>query len=94
MPQDRYRDLEHIIKTFTSEERPAAAHTEIPVPAYIIPRQDALLIQAVAHEMGMDAVQFAQLAPYLYARDNVSNGELLRKMLGRLIAAHAAGDNL
>lgn len=66
--------------------------TEIHVPAFTIHSKDALLVQAAAHELGMDVLDFIKLSPYLCARDHIPNGDALRRVLERLVATYSSKD--
>jgi hypothetical protein len=42
------------------------------IPEYCLPKQDLELIHRASEQMNMSLIEFIQLAPYLYARDLLS----------------------
>lgn len=57
------------------------AKSKVEIPGYFIPPQDIKIIEEVSQDMGVSLIEFAQLAPYLYARDyQARNLEISKKL--------------
>lgn len=83
------KDLDSIIEICNADGCPPPLQTEIHVPAFTVHSKDALLIQAAAYELGMDIIDFIKLSPYLCARDQIPNGDALRRVLEQLISTYS-----